>query len=188
MTTADFTFSYCAVSLIALAAIYYYYVTKMRPDAYRVKIRRIRDDLFDFMWRNGYDFDTPAYRKARTMLNDLLRVSNFLSIPVMVIAAAARVSKAGGEDDAEAIDLPPGPLGERIALACAEAMQVTVEYVFLTGPKGWLMRGLIILIGAARATLRWKPLAQQAVKTAIRHAGQLVPSVPPPRGPLVRVG
>ncbi|HQU43220.1 MAG TPA: hypothetical protein PK867_10430, partial [Pirellulales bacterium] len=68
------------VGLCALVVFYRLLFVPLRIDDFRGDIRTIRDDLFDFMWRNGYDFNEPAYVETRQTLNGLLRSARHLSL------------------------------------------------------------------------------------------------------------
>src|SRR5262245_32745843 len=63
-------------------------LAQLRCDKYRTDIRRIRDELFDYMWKEGHDFSTPAYRSTRESLNGLLRICNLLSPTLLIVSVA----------------------------------------------------------------------------------------------------
>jgi len=69
-----------AISVFVLAYIWFVLCARIRRDSFRADIRRIRDDLFDFMCEHQIAFESIAYRDTRQTLNGLLRFSNRLSL------------------------------------------------------------------------------------------------------------
>src|SRR5215467_2523928 len=107
----------CLISLGILSWLWYGPFARLRRDNFRSQIRRIREDLFDFMWKNGHDFGNPAYRATRQMLNGLIRSSNYLSIITFLHATASVFNgqKRPPVPMAVAIEnLPEGPLKAKI--------------------------------------------------------------------------
>ena len=56
-----------------------------RVDAFREDIFSIRDELFDYMWRNNLPYDMPAYRLTRLQLNGMIRVSDQIHLFTFVV-------------------------------------------------------------------------------------------------------
>ena len=81
-----------AVSIVMLLFVWRLH-GRLRRDQFRTNIRYLRDSLFDYMWKNGYSFDTPAYVETRRTLNGMLRASNWIS-PVTFILAAVYARRA----------------------------------------------------------------------------------------------
>lgn len=54
-------------------------------DTFRCDIRRLRDELFDFVLIHGGDFSDPEYVDARESLNGMLRLSEKISFFRMLI-------------------------------------------------------------------------------------------------------
>src|SRR6266404_748144 len=75
----NFAILECLISLWLAAIIWFYFFGKLRRDNFRTRIRRIRDGLVDYMWKNGCDFNAPAYRQTRQMFNGIIRLSNSLT-------------------------------------------------------------------------------------------------------------
>jgi hypothetical protein len=65
-----------SVMVFVLGWLWFGPLTSLRRDNFRSDIRRIRDDLFDFMWMNGYSYDCASYQKVRMTLNGMLSLSN----------------------------------------------------------------------------------------------------------------
>ena len=53
---------------------------RTRNDWYREDLFTMRDELFDYMWRNGVSFDLPAYRLLRDFFNGAIRCADVSGI------------------------------------------------------------------------------------------------------------
>lgn len=47
-----------------------------KVDCYRENMFTLRDELFDYMWRNGLSFDLRAYRLMREYINGSIRIAD----------------------------------------------------------------------------------------------------------------
>lgn len=64
------------ISVGFLLFAYLYMYQKTRLDTYREDIFTIRDRaLFDYMWKNGLQYDLPAYQKLRDFTHGLIRTA-----------------------------------------------------------------------------------------------------------------
>jgi len=59
---------------------------RTRVDRYRESLFTLRDELFDYMWRNGVSFDLPAYRLMRDFLNGAIRFADVTTPLTCVLA------------------------------------------------------------------------------------------------------
>src|SRR5437762_12932113 len=84
--TSAYLITTIVVSLTAIVALWLGPLTSLRRDNFRSDIRRIREDLFDFMLENGFSFEVKAYRDTRQFLNGMLRASNWLSLRNLLLA------------------------------------------------------------------------------------------------------
>jgi len=132
----------CAISLGVMAYVWFWQIARLRRDDFRANIRRLRDDLFDFMWKNGYEFSTPAYVEARQTLNGMLRLSNSLSIPKLFLMLFF-----GTEIDRYQSRLPDSLdkvedtcLRGKIKKVRSEAVETMLHFVLLEGIPGVLFR------------------------------------------------
>lgn len=66
----------CIISVAGLLALWFGPIASLRRDNMRSDIRRIRDELFDFMRAHHYDYSNQSYRNVRQVLNGILRISN----------------------------------------------------------------------------------------------------------------
>lgn len=67
------------ISCAMLAFLGLYVVAAHRRENFRADIRRIRDGLFDAMWKNGFSYEDPAYIETRQVMNGMLRASNSMN-------------------------------------------------------------------------------------------------------------
>jgi len=151
----NFAIFECLVSLGLLAVIWFVLVARARRDDFRCDIRRIRDRLFDFMWENGYDFSTPAYRKTRQTLNGLIRVSNSLT-PVGFLLSFVVIAVSDPRDPPDDLDNPALDVKLKGALRQSrhEAITVMIRFVYLSGLIGVLVRFLVVALRAAHAAIK----------------------------------
>ncbi len=136
----------CVISLAILVFVCFFQFKRLSRDDFRSDIRRLRDELFDYMWKNGYSFDDPGYRGTRRVLNGLLRLSNHAT-PIKFIAAAVQCQIAKHHGVVYANPIPPAKqedLQAKIDEVCGAATGRFMRFVFLEGPRGWIMRMLII--------------------------------------------
>lgn len=129
------------VGIVVLMWLWFVPLAALRRDNYRADIRRLRDELFDFMWQNGYAFDTPAYSEARRIFNGMLRWSNFIdAIKLFVgIYFASKSNDVGShlEDELKACE---PPLRENIERTLHRATSRTLHFIFLEGLTGIVVR------------------------------------------------
>ena len=77
---------------------------RTKTDRYREDLFTIRDDLFDYMWKNQVDFDLPAYRLMRQMLNGAIRAAGDIS-PWSFITVVVLVQRQRAQTDRLAVAL-----------------------------------------------------------------------------------
>lgn len=94
------------ISLLVLAWGYFHVYGQMRQDRFREDIFTMRDDLFDYMWKNGLSYDLSAYRIMRDLLNGVIRFGPWLNVPHLAVLkrfARARSMTGGRVELEEAI-------------------------------------------------------------------------------------
>ena len=62
-------------SLALIAFSFGFMRRRTRVDRYRERLFTLRDELFDYMWKNDIPFDLAAYRMIRSSLNTAIRVA-----------------------------------------------------------------------------------------------------------------
>jgi len=138
-----FVIAQCLISLWIIALVWFKLFGSLRRDEYRADIRRLRDSLFDFMWKSGFDFRTPAYVQARDHLNNMIRASNYLT-PSLVFVAALCVARSKRQEESElqkAIDaLDDGPLKDKLTTTHDLAIHRMLRFIFLEGTLGVFLR------------------------------------------------
>lgn len=161
-----FALSYLLVSLAALGFIYFVLCASLRREQFRCQVRRIRDDLFDFMWENEQNFEEPAYLKARETMNNVLLLSNKLSPTVVVMSVAAAILdlRRNGMSLPNPL-LPEGPLGDKIRQSYLALTWTLIEYSFLKGIPGLYVKSMLwILLHAFRLSSRMRVFKRKIVK------------------------
>ena len=76
-----------SLALIAFAMVYMRRRTKV--DRYRENLFTLRDELFDYMWKNDIPFDLPAYRLMRAFLNGGIRVADEITPTKFIVVMFA---------------------------------------------------------------------------------------------------
>jgi hypothetical protein len=158
----SFTLSYMMISLMAGGYVYFVLWASLRREQFRCELRRIRDELFDFMRENNYNFKEPAYLKVRENLNTLLAASNQLSPTVLVVSIVLLVMDLRRKGLPQTTPpLPDGPLGEKIRDSYLALAWKLIEYSFLKGIPGllincvvWVLKHAFHLGGRLRACKR----------------------------------
>jgi hypothetical protein len=164
---------------------------RLRRDRFRTNIRYLRDSLFDYMWKNGYSFDTPAYVETRRTLNGMLRASNWIS-PVTFLLTAFYAKRASASQSPlfEAIKaVEDEPLRSQLMKTIDDAVYRMVRFLFLETIVGrilLLVSGLksrINLINRVLSNIRkWVFAAARTVLDDFYVFGE-----PSPRSGLVRL-
>ena len=67
---------------------------RTRADRYRESLFTLRDELFDYMWKNEVSFDLPAYRLVRTFLNGAIRAAGTVSPLAFVVLMFVVIQQA----------------------------------------------------------------------------------------------
>lgn len=138
------------VNLLLLCVVWRL-VARSRRERFRYRIRMIRDDLFDFMWRNGHDFDTPAYREARQILNGILRMSNFMT-PFRFLVISSFRPRPPHELQVECVENEQ--LRQKIGFAYHHAYKEWIRSLFLSGAFGVAIRCGISVLETITVTRR----------------------------------
>jgi hypothetical protein len=137
------------VSLAVGVFVYFVLWSGLRREQFRCQVRRIRDDLFDFMWEKGLDFKEPAYLKARETMNTILALSNQLSPTVLIMACGAAVLQWRRYGASPANPLPDGLLGEKLRNSYLAIAWTVIEFSFLKRIPGLLINSTVwVLIHA----------------------------------------
>jgi len=172
----------CLVSLGIGAFIWFYLFAGLRRDNFRSEIRRIRDDLFDFMWENGYDFDTPAYCETRQMLNGILRLSNKLSPVSFFVSIIFAATQETCSTEPQSIRTSGSPdkvtdvkLEKKLQEVRWNAIKQLLIFVYYQGIFVVFMRIVAFFLKLARTAIRAK-------EWVIRGAERFVRTVAYPMG------
>ena len=137
----------CAISIAIVAYVWFWQIASLRRDNFRSDIRRLRDNLFDFMWENGYDFSMPAYMETRQTLNGMLRLSNSLSVPklFLILFFGAAIDRYHDRLPDSLDKVKDTCLREKIKKVRHEAVKRMLHFVLLEGIPGVLFRFIVRL-------------------------------------------
>ena len=83
--------------LAVLCFGYAYMYRRTKVDRFREDIFTMRDELFDYMWRQHIKFSNPGYIMMRATLNGAIGSSNYLTLPVFFLVAY-HVKRTAGRD------------------------------------------------------------------------------------------
>ena len=86
-TAGVVTILHIAVALPLIGWIFFHLWPRARRERFQQDLFKIRNDLFEYMWREGHSFEEPAYRDLRDTINGAIRWAEYLSIPSLVIFA-----------------------------------------------------------------------------------------------------
>lgn len=142
-----------------------------RNDAFRASIRRVRDELFDFMWQNGYDYDTPAYRMTRRMLNGAIRYSDRISIASFVVVWQHRDRSSPFRMDWTGCD---ERLRRQLEITQAVLIGLILSHALFSGVPGLVIRTLLRLSQILRIGKKRRERASVAASTTAARMGQWV--------------
>lgn len=120
-------------------------LASLRRDDFRSDIRRIRDELFDYMWRNGHDYDSPSYQCVRHTLNGILRLSNQLTPLHFVLLLKWPTGISGRRIT---IDETDPALRRELRTALLKAAVRSWKFAFFEGTWGFVLR--LIRLGRKR--------------------------------------
>jgi hypothetical protein len=146
--STSIAFAQAVISLLLLVLLYTGPVARLRRDNFRSTIRRIREQLFDFMYQNNFDFKDPAYRATRGLLNSVIRASNFFSVSSFLSALAETLTKGPRRDGplVEIEKLPDGPLKTKLTETNKKATLEVVKFIFLRRIAGWIAILLLLFV------------------------------------------
>ena len=167
----NFTIFECLVSLAIMAFIWFHLLNRLRRDDFRSRIRRIRDGLFDEMWRKGYAFDTSAYQETRQMLNGIIRISRELRpTPFFLSMVNFNPNPTAVEELAKRWHCEDPGLREVLHRARAAACHELLRFVFLSGLFGIGFRLLVLFLRAVNHAFGAKKWAMRKCENAMEVA------------------
>ena len=129
------------VSLGLIGFAFDHMYRRTRVDRYRETLFTLRDDLFDYMWKNDLSFDLPAYRLMRTFLNGAIRVAGEAS-PLAFVVLMLTISRQA----------PEGPAYKLSAAISAIEDAGAREHFMRTRDE--VVRALLVFLGVIGVFLR----------------------------------
>lgn len=160
---------------------------RLRRDSFRSRVRRIRDELFDFMIQHDYEFSLPAYCDTRQVLNGMIRCSNYFSVLTFFHSFWLGLRSYESESSVrEHIDeLQDERLKAALSSALNRATREMIGFIFLRSLFGLACIPVMLVVclvatllkrtsGAIREVLVDRPsvrLQQEAYMFGTRHNG-----------------
>ena len=165
----------CVVSLAILAYVYLGLACRLSRDEFRADIRRLRDELFDYMWKAGRDFADPSYVGTRRILNGMLRLSNRASAPKFIVAlVVTTLIERDGDSLCDPIPEPEDQeFREKLERVQRLALARFLRFVFLERLTGVLVRVLAIPSYAIRFVARFKERVAREARGSLLQQGYL---------------
>jgi len=135
---SEYSIAQAWIGMVLTGLIYCIIIRRQKAETCRSEIRAIRDELFDFMWKNKLDFSEPAYVEARQAMNGLLRLTNSLnSVGCLYLMVSAQPNKEAAFES-----LPDSELREAVQKSLSRSVRAYLQFTFFTGVTGLLMRTL----------------------------------------------
>lgn len=130
------------LALTALAFVWLHVYRRTKLDCYREDLFTLRDELFDTMWQNGHDFDLPAYRMLRRLLNGGIRGAGLISpFSVLCLALINRRRPPPPDPLAAALSaVEDGSLRHHLRDVRQAFLNRTLRFLFGEGLLGILLR------------------------------------------------
>lgn len=142
-----YAFAQLWISLVLFVVVYIFWFKPQRAQQCRSDLRSVRDRLFDFMWKNGYDFSNPAYRETRRIINGMIRLTSSVG-PVQFIVLAVR-SSSNGRREWATDRMADSALRQELEAARYECLQIYLGYLYGTGLIGFVLRSVVVFAKAA---------------------------------------
>lgn len=143
----EYALTSVAISVAILGWLWFSAFASVRRDAYRCDVRRMRDELFDFMWQNNQPFDSEAYRQVREELNGLLRMSNTTS-PLQFVCLVASHTRRGAFEATDHLErLPEGLLKQELGSVRRSAIERLLKFLFREGALGAMISVFLLFAG-----------------------------------------
>ncbi len=167
----------CVVSLAGIMVIWFGPMARLSRDNLRSDIRRIRDNVFDFMWKNGYSYDDESYRKTRQLLNGILRLSN--TATPLVFMLSLRNARASSRSEIILNDCD-SKLRDVLEKATHDATKRFIIFLFLEGTAGLWFRFILHVFPKLAGTNKaneWYANKERAIIVDAYKIGEPVPSM-----------
>lgn len=127
----------------------------IRREKFRIQIRDIRDELFDWMLENKQDFTSPEYANLRQTLNGLMRLSS--RIGRLEAFGMICIQMSNGTTPKSDIDeMPDSPLKAKLQQVRRLAVRAWFTFLFKEGLLGAMIRCANAAFKAVHIMTKWK--------------------------------
>lgn len=154
MTEQVYILSQIWISIVLLLLVGVFVLARQRADRCRVRLRTVRESLFDFMWKNNLDFSNVEYQETRQLINGLLRLTSTVGPISFLILLCRIINEAPSKGPYD--DMPEGALKAELQRASNAALEIFVRFLFTEGVFGLCLK-------TADKTFRWATFAKRAM-------------------------
>ncbi len=144
------------IVLIAFGFVVFMAWRRTALDVFRSDLFALRDHLFDFMWENGHDFETMAYRRLRDEINGFLRFGHQFDLASIVTVSLITKMPAEQHELLSEIDLVDNSeLKLYLRSIYHEVGRRTFRYLCVGGSQAVFLIPLIIFYVLMRNGGKW---------------------------------
>jgi hypothetical protein len=155
--------------LAVLAFLWFYPWRWLRVDLFRLDILTMRDELFDFMLREGFSFDDPLYRCTVATLEGLAREIDQFTLPNLLVAIYYHTQRSRNGYARSATVSRSQEVTIKVQEIQRDLGRRIIRYLLLEGAIGVLLRALFRFSGMLIWLSRLKTSVQQIVEQMISN-------------------
>lgn len=137
-----FVISQIMISFCLLITIDHLHL-QFRRERLRCRVRKLRDDLFDWMITNKQDFQSSEYRGVRQALNGVMRLSNSYGPVEFLVLLAIQKANDPELPQSELDLMVASPLKVELKRVQREAVHSWLMFLYAEGFVGYLLRSIV---------------------------------------------
>lgn len=130
-------------------AVYLVFYKRTRTDSFREDMFTIRDEMFDYMWKNNLSFDTPSYKLLRSSLNSAILIGDQLNMLIFFQTTKTMAALPENNDLPKSIDTIKDPRHrDYFVRVKGRIVERIMKFLFLEGFPGLLIRVVLLGVGS----------------------------------------
>ena len=130
-------------------AVYLFFYRRTRTDSFREDMFTIRDEMFDYMWKNQLSFDTPAYKLLRSSLNSAILIGDQLNIVIFYQTAKTMAELPENSELPKSIEMIEDPKHRDYFIKVMERIAERImKFLFMEGFPGILLGVIFVVVGS----------------------------------------
>ncbi len=145
---------------------------QLRRERFRSKIRKLRDDLFDWMVAHRQDFQSPEYRDVRQTLNGMMRMSNTLGPFEFLVLFSRESSKKTSPQPCGVSAMPESPLKQKLIQVQIAAVHSMLWFLYAEGIFGRCCRAIWLCCKTMSYVSKTKAAVMVGAQQILREAHQ----------------